>query len=261
MIRALIDGMSLTGVLFTTVFIVLLATELGFRLGLARNRRAGSGNESQVSSMTGAHLGLLAFILAFTFSMAAGHYDTRKKVILEEANAIENAYLRTSLVIAPEADKLKSLLLQYITIRNIEPDLKKAAEAIRKSEALHAQMWHELESIAAGQNLNVMHSLLVQSINSVIDIHEDRVSAGLRNRIPPSIWVALYVVLTLSMLGMGFNSGLQGSRSTVPSVALALSFSMVLYLIADLDRPDSGLVISNQAAMEDLSQKMLKPGS
>ena len=89
-----------------------------------------------------------------------------------------------------------------------------------------------------------MDSLLVQSINQVLDLHEKRVSAGLRNRIPPSIWVALYVVLLLSMVGMGFHSGMKGSRSPVPSAALALSFSMVLFLIADLDRPNTRRAIA-----------------
>lgn len=251
--------MSLSGILFTTIFIVLIATELGYRIGLARRNRPDFDGEAQVSSMTGAHLGLLAFILAFSFSMAAGHYDARKEVILEEANAIETAYLRSSLVAAPEAGKIRELLRQYAGVRTIDPHTSKVPEIIRQSEELHDQMWHEIEQLATGKHLTVMHSLLVQSVNTVIDVHDDRISAGMRNRIPPSIWVALYVVLALSMLGMGFQSGLQGSRSAVPSVALALSFSMVMYLIADLDRPDSGLVITNQAALSDLNERMQKP--
>jgi hypothetical protein len=109
--------------------------------------------------------------------------------------------------------------------------------------------------LTAGEKLTVVHSLLIQSINKVFEVHEDRISAGLHNRIPPSIWVALYVVLLLSMLGMGFHSGIKGSRSPLPSAALALSFSMVLFLIADLDRPTSGLVQPDQTMMIELGER------
>ncbi len=57
------------------------------------------------------------------------------------------------------------------------------------------------------------------------------------------------------MLGMGFHSGIKGSRSPVPSAALALSFSMVLFLIADLDRPISGLVQPDQTMMIELGER------
>jgi hypothetical protein len=46
------------------------------------------------------------------------------------------------------------------------------------------------------------------------------------------------------------------SHSPVPTAALALSFSMVLFLIADLDRPDSGLVTSDQSPMLELNKRL-----
>jgi hypothetical protein len=256
MLRQFIDTMSLSGVLFTTVMIVLITTEVGYRIGLMRSRRPDFDSEAQDTSMTGAHLGLLAFMLAFTFSMAAGHFDDRKKVIMEESNTIETAYLRTSLIVGPEAGRLRELLLNYASLRECSAGECDPIQLIRDSEVMHAQMWQEVEGIAAAGNLNVMHSLLVQSINAVFDVHEQRVSAGLRNRIPASIWVALYTVLFLSMLGMGFQFGIKGARSPVPSAALALSFSMIMYLIADLDRPGDGLVTADQSALTDLNNRL-----
>ena len=45
--------------------------------------------------MRGATVGLLAFLLAFTFGMAESRYNNRKQVVLQEANAIGTTYLRT----------------------------------------------------------------------------------------------------------------------------------------------------------------------
>jgi hypothetical protein len=255
MIRELIDSMPLWGVLVTTIFIVWMATEVGFRVGVNRSAGQGLNNETQISSMTGATLGLLAFLLAFTFSMAAGHFDVRKKIVLEETKVISTAYLRAGLIAGEQSDTIKALLREYTVLRGSVGGENDVTVIIRKSETLQTQMWKEIEALTAGEKLTVIHSLLIQSINKIFEVHEDRISAGLHNRIPPSIWVALYVVLLLSMLGMGFHSGIKGSRSPVPSAALALSFSMVLFLIADLDRPASGLVKPDQTMMIELGER------
>jgi len=255
MIRALIDSMPLWGVLATTITIVWLATEVGYRAGVRRARTPGFDNETQITAMTGANLGLLAFLLAFTFSMAANHFDARKHTILEETKAITTAYIRTALLPGDQGTAIREYLRQYTALRGDIEDVE-VAEIIRKSEELQQKIWQEVRILAAEEKLTVMHSLLIQSINKVFDIHQDRVSMGLHNRIPPSIWVALYSVLLLAMVGMGFHSGIKGSRSPVPSAALALSFSMVLFLIADLDRPTSGLVQSDQTAMVELRERM-----
>ncbi len=105
-----------------------------------------------------------------------------------------------------------------------------------------------------------MDSLLVQAINQVIDLHNKRIYAGLNIRIPANIWVALYTILILSMVGMGFSMGLVGKRSPVSSMSLALSFSMVMFVIADLDRPTGGLVHTDQSLMMNLSRQLNHSG-
>ncbi|MBE9539588.1 MAG: hypothetical protein IMF06_10930 [Proteobacteria bacterium] len=256
MVRVFIDSMPLWGVLVTTIIIVWVANEVGFRVGVSRSRGPGSHNETQITSMTGANLGLLAFLLAFTFSMAANHYDNRKNIILGETKVISTSYLRTRLLPGDQGEDIRALLLQYTVLRAGVGDETSAMMIIKQSEILQEQMWQEIEALTAGEKPTVTLSLLIQSINKIFEIHEDRVTAGLHNRIPPSIWVALYVVLLLSMVGMGFHSGIKGSRSPVPSATLALSFSMVLFLIADLDRPSSGLVKPDQTSMIALGERL-----
>jgi hypothetical protein len=254
MLREFFDTMPLWGILVTTVIVVWLAKEVGFRLGFRLSNKSSLNNETQITATTGANLGLLAFLLAFTFSMAAGHFDTRNKIILEDAKAINTAYLRTRILPGDEGDNIRALLRDYAILRGRIGSMD-VAVIISESEKLQSQMWGEIEGLAAGEKLTIAHSLLIQSINAVFNVHEDRIRAGLHNRIPPSIWVALYTVLLLSMVGMGFHSGIKGSRSPVPNAALALSFSMVLFLIADLDRPASGLVTPDQSQIIKLGER------
>lgn len=258
MIKELIDSIPLTGALIITICIVLVSNELGFRLGVSRKGLKENDGRTQIVSMTGAHLGLLAFILAFSFSMAAGHFSDRKQLLLAEVNAIETAFLRAALVPEPQSSSIRSLLSEYTGIRTETGSMDRVNEAIVASEKIQVKIWQEVKQISIRGNLTVMDSLLVQSINSVYDLHQQRINAGKHSRNPASIWLALYVILILSMIGMGFSTGLSGKRSPVASIALALSFSMVMYLIADLDRPRQGLVVADQSLMVELKSRLDK---
>jgi hypothetical protein len=58
---------------------------------------------------------------------------------------------------------------------------------------------------------------------------------------------------------MGYHAGLSGSRRSLAVLALALAFSGVLLLIADLDRPHEGVVKVSQQAMIDLKNSLMTP--
>jgi hypothetical protein len=256
MIRELMDSLPLWGALLVTIGLVLASNELGYRLGTFRRDTQEKDAPPQVVSMTGAHVGLLAFILAFSFSLAAGHFGDRKQLLLEEVNAIETAYLRAELIDAPQGGNIRSLLAEYSATRATLSTPDTITGVIKKSQVIQGKIWAEIKVIAGKEKLDVLDSLLVQAVNNVFDLHEKRVFAGLHSRIPPNIWVTLYVVLILSMLGMGFSAGLAAKRSPVASLALALSFSMVMFVIADLDRPTSGVMRNDQTIMVNLSQRL-----
>jgi len=66
-----------------------------------RRANTDEGLHSRVSALQAALLGLLALLLGFTFSMALTRFDTRKELVLEEANAIGTTYLRARLLPPP----------------------------------------------------------------------------------------------------------------------------------------------------------------
>jgi hypothetical protein len=74
--------------------------------------------------------------------------------------------------------------------------------------------------------------------------------------VPVVIWVSLYLLLVFSMLGVGYFSGIKGQRSPLANTALRVSFSIVMFLIADLDRPRERLVKPDRSLMKELSLRM-----
>lgn len=257
MVRAFFDTMPVIATFCITLLTVLLAIEAGFQIGLYLNRRRGAEREAPLGAMTGAHLALLAFIMAFSFNMAASHYDARKTLVLEEANALGTAYLRAALVRKPEGQEIMRLLRDYTAVRaSVVRGEQAIAEIIEQSEVLHIDMWRILQQLAREGESGELEALLVTSINELIDLHSQRTSAYMRKRIPPVIWGVLTVLLIASMVGMGYFTSLNGKRNPVATTGVAISFSVVMFLIVDLDRPASGLVRADQSAILELDSRL-----
>ena len=111
------EALPLWALYIITAAIVLLSAEAGWRLGNYRRQLPQHEKDAPVGAVVGATLGLLAFLLAFTFGMAASRYDTRKQLVLQEANAIGTTYLRAEMLPEPQRSEIRNLLREYAAQR------------------------------------------------------------------------------------------------------------------------------------------------
>ncbi len=251
----LIDVLPLWALLPLTIVIGLLCVEAGHRFARYRLKHAPEEKEQPVGGMVGALLGLLAFMLAFTFGLASTRFEARRQVLLSEANAIGTCYLRAAMLPEPMAGETRKLLREYVDVRLDAIQPGKLDQAIKRSEELHSQLWALAVSVTEKERSGIT-SLYVASLNQVIDLHATRVMAVMRSRVPGIIWMVLYLLASIAMFMMGFQSGLANSKRSVAIVAIIIGFSSVLFLIADLDRPGQGMLRVSQQAMVDLRNSM-----
>ena len=237
-----------------TAAIVLLSIELGWRLGNYRRHHAEEERQAPVSAAVGATLGLLAFLLAFTFGMAGSRFDNRKQNVLQEANAIGTTYLRADLLPEGPRNQVRSLLREYTALRAEGAASIMSLQGMANTSALHDRLW-ALAATAGTQSNSISTGLFIQSLNELIDLDAVRVTA-LRNQIPDSIWLMLFVVTIFAMTAMGYEFGLTGARSWAVTLLLVIVFTTVITLIADLDRPQQGLVRVSQQPLIDLLNKI-----
>jgi hypothetical protein len=250
-----LDAFPIWTVFPITLIIGVLAVELGWRGARYRKRRHQDGTEAPVGPIIAATLGLLAFMLAFTFAMAASRFEERRQAVLAESNAIGTTYLRGAMLPEPMATDSRNLLREYVDVRLAATEPGKMAEAISKSEELHNRLW--AQAVAAAQkDRSPMTSLFAQSLNDVINLHGKRVMASLYSRVPIAIWLGLYSLFVLSMTVLGYHEGMAGTRRSVAVFVLVVAFSTVLVLITDLDRPGQGLMRVNQQSMHDIRKSM-----
>jgi hypothetical protein len=255
-----LDALPLWGVFLLILVVVLLSVECGYRLGKYRRNRHEQEKETPVGAMVGATLGLLAFILAFTFGLAAARFDTRRQVLLDEANAIGTTYLRAGML-PDRRDGIQALLREYVDTRLEALRSGNIAAGVRQSENIQSQLWAHATAVGEKNPNSIVVGLFIQSLNDVIDLHAKRVQAGLRSRIPGAIWVGLFAVAALSLATMGYHAGMVGTRRSLAILAVAFTFSVVIELIADLDRPQEGILKVSQQALLDLQRSMNGPTS
>jgi hypothetical protein len=261
LISAPLDVVPLWG-LFLVFFVVLaLAMESGYRLGRWRRSVISDEKEQPVGAMVASILGLVALVLGFTFSLAAARFDARRMAVLEEANAIGTTYLRARLLPEPEREEIAKLLREYVAVRIAGTQGGDADEALARSEELHELLWAHAASAASKDYGSVMTGVFIQSLNETIDLHAKRVLVGLRSRIPLVIWAGLYGLAVLAMAAVGYQAALAATRRSPMMLGLVLTFSVVLLLIADLDRGQEGLLRISQQSMLDLQKSMQPPTS
>jgi hypothetical protein len=251
--------------LFLILIALLMLSSLSGSLAGRRKRELVSEDvKSQVSTLQGSLLGLMALLLGFTFSMTVSRYDLRKQLILEEANAIGTTYLRARLLPDPYASQATDLLREYVGIRVAlsesgadETSRSTLQAATEKAEKLHDQLWSVAQGVDSQEPRSVATGLFIQSLNEVIDLHSKRLIA-LDNHVPEPVILMLWGVGLLSMGLTSYSCSLAGWRHYVATSMMALLIASVIGLIMDLDRPQRGFIRVSQKSMLMLQESMLK---
>jgi hypothetical protein len=251
-----LDAIPLSAFFVVTTLGLILAIEGGFQLGTWRRKQTASEKDSSVGAVVAATLGLVGFILAMTFGFAVSRFEGRQEAYLGELNAIGTIYLRADFLPEPQRARSKQALRDYVDVRTTAVEHQSIAQGIALSEEIHSKLWSTLGSLDPS-NLNSMSvALYTQSLNETIDLHEERVMAGVRLRIPQTLWLVLIIISLLGMGEIGYQTGLASSTRTPVSLGLVIAFALLLYLIADLDRPLEGSLRINQSAMRALQERL-----
>jgi hypothetical protein len=251
----LINALPLWLLFVLTLGLSLSAVAVGTWLAGIALRHETKEPEAPLGSLVSAVLGLLAFILAFTFGMTGARLDARRALVLEESNAVGTTYLRAGLLPQHQRLEVRRLLREYVDIR-LKAQLSNFAETLALSEKLHGQLWSQAESLVAEEMDSELRMLFITSLNEVIDLHESRKTLATLNRIPGPMWLSVYLLSILTMVTIGYQVGMSGSRWLRGMPVLAAAFSLVIVMIADIDRPGEGNISVSQQPLADVRQMM-----
>lgn len=211
--------------------------------------------DGQESYIVSAVLGLLALLLGFTFALAVDRYETRRALVLEEANAIGTAYLRTQLLDEPHRARISGLLVDYtdnrLALAVAGP--AKAAPFLVENDRLITELWAATSSAFTTIKGLDFSSAYLDSMNALIDLDASR-KAARTVHVPTEVFVVLitYIVVTAGVLGYV----LVGRRGKTSAAIMLALLGMSFLLIIDVDRPTRGGIREVQTPMQQLRDSL-----
>ncbi|SMC61901.1 bestrophin-like domain [Pedobacter nyackensis] len=241
---------------FSSVLIPLL---LGKYYGLFIRAKSGKLNDSPIGSVVGSALGLLAFMLAFTFQIVDTRYSSRKELLLDEVTTIRTTYLQAGLIPEPYRSATRKHLVTYTDVRvDLAKDMSPATleNAKLQTQIILDSLWSYSEALAVQDRSSEAYSLYISSVNGLVEIYNKRIVFTFEYRIPVAILWVLFVVTVFSMFLLGYHLGISGKKSLILAIFIAIIFASVVFLILSLDRPESQITKLNQAPMATLYKEL-----
>jgi hypothetical protein len=242
--------------LLLPLVVVLMALPAVAGFWIARHsKHDDTKSDAPIGTIVGATLGFFAFMLAFTFNMAASRFDDRRQLVVEEAGAVQTLFEHTALLPEEHREEVRQLIREYVDIRiEAARDISRLPTMLRRSEEIHEALWARASQLAEADATSWTASWFVDPLSSVCELHVKRLNDGVHIRIPLTLWIGLGLITILSMLAMGYQTGLGGGWHRAPMGALILAFAIVIWLVADLDRPQQGVVNVSEGALIDVQQ-------
>lgn len=252
-----IDSALIATALFASMAV---AIEIGLRVGRRRLAPANEAAKEHINGIQSAILGILALLLGFTFSLSLQRFDSRSEAVVDEANAIGTAWLRTELLPATVRGEAQVLLREYTGVRVQASTLTLAdhaqlatlmARAAQQQTALWAQARRALEL----DPNSYTPILFIESVNTLIDSFGKR-DAALQRHVPEFVLMLLYATFLMAGAIVGYACGVGGHRPSMASYIMVALIVVLVFIILDLDRPRRGLIQVSQKSLVDLQAGM-----
>lgn len=241
------------------VTVILAILMLGaWRTGIILGRRMHAGNGT-TPQFDGAAMALLGLLLAFAFGTSMSKYEQRRVALVEDSNAIGDFYTCATLLKEPVRSKLQAVIRSYT-----EQRLKIAGQpmnsldlesALADFQQMHQQMTTLVDQALSGGTPIAVS--LTNTLNAVTSNHAARLAA-IRDRLPGSVLVLLFVATIVTTTLIGRNQGFLGSFDPSGVLCFVIMVSLVIYVTLDLNRPDRGFIRVSQEPIERLISSMQK---
>ena len=119
--------------------------------------------------------------------------------------------------------------------------------------------WPSAAAAAKVTQQGDLMAAFIESLDQTIDLHENRLAAGVYSRVPATILWLLFVGSVLTLAIVGYSAGLTRRRDLLSAIVLIIALGAVLALVIDLDQPREGFVQVTQQPIIDLQEQIGPP--
>jgi hypothetical protein len=225
------------------LFIIMLVASYTGKLtgNYIRNKRHTEEKLTETSPL----IALLFFLLAFTFGMSGERYDSRRKIVVEEANDIGTALLRSDLYPDSTRTLFRKDFKEYVEARisyyQVGADVKGILKADSLSQVISSKLWKRASALSKDPANLAATQQMIPALNAMIDVTTSRL-VGEKAKVPESILMMLFFLALISAFYGGYSEGRRGKMDWIVQVGFCLLVSLVILFTLDLDRPRRGFV-------------------
>jgi hypothetical protein len=232
--------------------VLCLAIEAPFQA--RRLARGISFNKDAFSAVQAGLLTLASFVLGLSFSQAQGRFDARRALVIKEANAIGTTWLRADQLDRAQRQRFRQILIDYTATRlqaykGPASDSSSAKTGqyeaeLTRSDRDQGEMWGIVSPALLAHPGDVGLSLLMQTLNDTIDVSAEQLQA-LTTHVPTAVVELTLALVVLAGLSLGLRFAVDGSRPAILSAVYVVASVIVVTMMIDYDRPQTGFIRVN----------------
>jgi hypothetical protein len=198
-----------------------------------------------VGTIEGSLFALLGLMLAFTFGMSGSRYESRRMIIVEEANDIGTAILRSDLYEEVERQGFRKDFAAYLEGRISVYQSGRDTAALKTARikvATYSQLlWQRAARLSRIPANLVASNQMIPALNSMFDIATSR-TATMIGKVPELILVLLFILSVACSFFAGVSAPTDKKLNWLTIVGFGILTMMVIFVILDLDRPNRGII-------------------
>jgi CDP-diglyceride synthetase len=227
--------------------ILVLCNWLGYLYKVRMVKKYPDLKPSGLGTAEGSLLGLTALLLSFAFGMSASKFDSRRQVIVEEANDIGTTILRCDLYNDSARSLFRQDIKKYLEARidyyYAADDELQIKNALMKADSLSGICWKRAAILSKNPANYVASLQMIPSLNATIDVVSTREAS--RKAVVPRLILQVLSFLTLVSSFLSGYGTINFERNKVLVIAFAIMTTLALYLVYDLNRPRQGFINLN----------------
>lgn len=188
--------------------------------------------------------------------MSESRYSSRRKHIVDEANAMGTAILRADLYVDEHRTAFRKEFQHYLSARILYYDAKRNLNEVKKAKQLADEfgkkLWDRAAHLSQKPEYVVASMQMIPALNQMLDASSTRLIGEL-TRVPDSIVGMLFILSLATSFYLGYLSAGKGALDWFICIGFCALTCVVIFITLDLDRPKRGLIqlsTSHQAMVE-----------
>jgi hypothetical protein len=188
---------------------------------------------------------ILGLMLAFIYNAAASRFEANRRIIVEEANCIGTAALRTDLYPENERIGFRKDFKEYVELRieyySIVNDYELALRNKERTDSVAKNIWDRATRLSRQPELYLASMQTIPALNSMFDIAVMR-DFEYRALIPPPTNLLVVILVISCFFILGYNTESSATAERILLIWFIILITAVIYMIMDLSRTQGGLI-------------------